>query len=79
DIDFCEFNGRLIINYSWGNQGGTEFIAEAEYDGTSAQFLEGWFLDTGWTDTLKPSQPTHRNHPSMLHHHKLPEPRTLNP
>ena len=20
DIDFCEFNGRLIINYSWGNQ-----------------------------------------------------------
>jgi hypothetical protein len=45
DIDFCEFNGRLIINYSWGNQGGTEFIAEAEFDGTTAQFLEGWFPD----------------------------------
>ena len=43
DIDFCEFNGRLIINYSWGNQHGTEFLAEAEYDGTLAEFLEGWY------------------------------------
>ncbi len=48
DIDFCEFHGRLIINYSWGNQNGVEFIAEAEYAGTTAQFLEGWFpaMDT---------------------------------
>ena len=46
DIDFCQFNGRLIINYSWGNQGGTEFIAEAQFDGTTAQFLEGWFPGT---------------------------------
>jgi hypothetical protein len=51
DIDFCEFNGRLIINYSWGNQGGTEFIAEAEFDGTTAQFLEGWFPDAGTGQT----------------------------
>ncbi len=43
DIDFCEHNGKLIINYSWGNQHGTEFLAEAEYDGTLAEFLEGWF------------------------------------
>jgi hypothetical protein len=43
DIDFCEHDGRLIINYSWGNQQGTEFLAEAEYDGTLAEFLEGWF------------------------------------
>jgi len=43
DIDFCEHNGRLIINYSWGNQLGTEFLAEAYYEGTSEQFLKGWF------------------------------------
>ncbi len=45
DIDFCEFNGKLIINYSWGNQQGEEFLAEAIYEGTLAQFLEGWFPD----------------------------------
>jgi hypothetical protein len=43
DVDFCEYNGKLVINYCWGNQVGTEFIAEAEYAGTVAQFLEGWF------------------------------------
>ncbi len=43
DIDFCEFNGKLIINYSWGNQHGKEFLAEAFYEGTLKQFLEGWF------------------------------------
>jgi len=43
DIDFCEYKGRLIINYSWGNQQGIEFLAEAEYRGTEAQFLRGWF------------------------------------
>ena len=43
DIDFCEFDGKLIINYSWGNQRGEEFLAEATYNGTLKQFLEGWF------------------------------------
>lgn len=43
DIDFCEFKGRLIINYSWGNQQGVEHLAEARYEGTEAQFLRGWF------------------------------------
>jgi len=42
---FCEFNGKIIINYCWGNQVGTEFIAEAEYAGAAAQFLSGWFPD----------------------------------
>ena len=46
DIDFCEFNGKLIINYSWGDQLGIEFLAEAVYDGTLKEFLEGWFPDT---------------------------------
>ncbi|PYJ08058.1 MAG: hypothetical protein DME25_02430 [Verrucomicrobia bacterium] len=43
DIDFCEYQGGLLINYSWGNQQGTEFLAEATYLGTEAQFLRGWF------------------------------------
>ncbi len=43
DIDFCEFKGKLIINYSWGNQQGKEFLAEAVYHGTLAEFLKGWF------------------------------------
>jgi len=43
DIDFCEFNGQLIINYSWGNQQGMEFLAEAVYDGSQDEFLKSWF------------------------------------
>ncbi len=43
DIDFCEYQGNLIINYSWGNQLGKEFLGEAVYRGTQAQFLKGWF------------------------------------
>jgi len=43
DIDFCEYNGNLIINYSWGNQQGTEFLAEAVYHGSLREFLLGWF------------------------------------
>jgi len=44
DIDFCEFEGGLVINYSWGNQHGTEFLAEGTYDGTEEEFLKGWFI-----------------------------------
>jgi hypothetical protein len=43
DIDFCEFNGKLVLNYSWGNQRGEEFLAEATYNGTLEQFLKGWY------------------------------------
>jgi len=43
DIDFCEYRGRLIINYSWGNQQGVEHLAEAVYEGTESQFLKAWF------------------------------------
>ena len=45
DIDFCEHKGRLIINYSWGNQAGKEFLAEAFYKGTETQFLRSWFTE----------------------------------
>jgi len=43
DIDLCEYQGRVIIVYSWGNQRGNEFLAEAVFDGTLEQFLKGWF------------------------------------
>jgi len=43
DIDFCEYQGQLIINYSWGNQRGEEFLAEATYAGTMNDFLLSWF------------------------------------
>lgn len=43
DIDFCDWQRRLVITNSWGNQLGVEHLAEAVYDGTEAQFLEGWF------------------------------------
>ncbi len=47
DIDFCEYEGRLVIFYSWGNQAGNEFLAEAVYEGTQAEFLLGWFGEEG--------------------------------
>jgi hypothetical protein len=43
DLDLCEFQGKTIIFYSWGNQQGTEFLAEASYDGTLADFLRSFF------------------------------------
>ncbi len=43
DINFCEWQGRLVIDYSWGNQQGVEHLAEAVYDGTLESFLRGWF------------------------------------
>jgi hypothetical protein len=42
-MDFCEFRGRTVITYSWGNQQGTEFLAEAVYDGPLESFLMGFF------------------------------------
>ena len=43
DVDFCEYNGKTVILYSWGNQYGKEFLAEASYDGTLQEFLESFF------------------------------------
>lgn len=43
DVDLCEFGGKTVITYSWGNQNGVEFLAEAVYEGTLANFLRGWF------------------------------------
>jgi len=43
DIDFCEYRGRVVINYSWGNQQGCEHLAEAVFDGSEKEFLQVWF------------------------------------
>jgi hypothetical protein len=43
DVDLCEYRGKTVITYSWGNQQGTEFLAEAEYDGSLRSFLLGFF------------------------------------
>jgi hypothetical protein len=43
DVDLCEFKDRTSIFYSWGNQQGTEFLAEATYDGDLESFLRGFF------------------------------------
>jgi hypothetical protein len=41
--NLCEFKGRAVIYDGWGNQQGTEFLAEAVYDGTLAEFLPRFF------------------------------------
>ena len=43
DFDMCEFLGRTVIYYSWGNQTGVEFLAEAVYEGSVTEFLQGFF------------------------------------
>ena len=43
DVDLCEWRGKTVIYYSWGNQQGIEFLAEARYDGPLAAFLRGFF------------------------------------
>ena len=43
DMDLCEFKGKTIIYYSWGNQQGKEFLAEAVYEGTLASLLRSYF------------------------------------
>lgn len=43
DMELCEFLGRTIIYYSWGDQLGTEFLAEACYEGSIKDFLQGFF------------------------------------
>ncbi len=43
DIDMCEWQGQVIITYSWGNQWYKDNLAEAVYDGSEAQFCRAWF------------------------------------
>lgn len=43
DVDLCEFGGKVVIYYSWGDQLGTEHLAQAVYEGTLEEFFEGFF------------------------------------
>lgn len=43
DFDLCDHSGKTLITYSWGNQYGKEFLALAEYDGSSEEFLKSFF------------------------------------
>jgi len=45
DVDLCEFLGRTVVTYSWGNQTGAEFLAEAWYEGPMDEFLQGFFRE----------------------------------
>ncbi len=47
DVDLCEYQGQTVILYSCGAQTGTEFLAEAVYEGTMAEFFHGFFPETG--------------------------------
>jgi hypothetical protein len=43
DMELCEYLGRTIIYYSWGDQRGHEFLAEACYEGGMHEFLKAFF------------------------------------
>jgi len=47
DIDYCEFEGRTMIYYTWcdqGQHGGeTTFLAHAFYDGPLQEWMESYF------------------------------------
>jgi len=49
DVDFCEYNGKTVILYSWGNQRGLEYLAWAEYDGTPEAWCKSFFESNGKT------------------------------
>ena len=43
DIDICEYDGKVYIVYSTGDQKTYSAYAEAVFDGTMEQFLKGFF------------------------------------
>lgn len=43
DLDVCEWQGRLVGFYSWGDQRGHEYSALAEADCTEREFCESFF------------------------------------
>ena len=45
NLDMCEWNGKLLMFYSWGDQRGTEFSSLAEARTNERSFCEGFFLD----------------------------------
>lgn len=41
-VHSCEFQGKMVISSSWGNQQGTEFLAGGVDDGSLASSLRGF-------------------------------------
>ncbi len=44
DIDMCDYNGKVYINYTCGNQLGMYYMCEAEVEGTVAEYLASFFV-----------------------------------
>lgn len=43
DIDMCDYNGKIYMNYLVGNQLGFYYMAEAEVEGTVDAFIKSYF------------------------------------
>ena len=43
DLDMCDWQGKLFLAYSWGNQHGSEFLAFAEADANERDFCFSFF------------------------------------
>lgn len=43
DIDYAEYDGQVVIYYSWGDQVGNEFLSKAYFDGTLDEFHRFYF------------------------------------
>lgn len=43
DLDMCEYGGKLLCSYSWGDQHGKEYLSLGEVDATEREFCESFF------------------------------------
>ena len=43
DMDMCDYNGKLIVSYSWGDQRGHEFLALGKADASERDFCFSYF------------------------------------
>lgn len=45
DFDFIEFEGNVVMYYSWGDQAGNEYLAKAYFKGSLDAFFTSYFPD----------------------------------
>ena len=43
DMDMCDYDGGLVVSYSWGDQRGHEFLALGKADASERDFCFSWF------------------------------------
>ncbi|MCL5099428.1 MAG: hypothetical protein M1608_18220 [Candidatus Omnitrophica bacterium] len=53
DMDLCEYQGKVIIIYCWGNQTDEGNLGEAFYSGSLEQFLKAWFPSSAMTSDIE--------------------------